>query len=119
VTGTVLAEGQNVEDRSAVAQEFIRASSAGFFLSVPYRVPFSPLISHFVKVYSLLSRVQEREVILGEVGSNYMAWDCNIQLCLVNRYSVLVFIMEVNCALCEVRPKIRFRRVRKIVKSDC
>jgi hypothetical protein len=54
VTGTVLAEGQAVEDRSSVAEEFIRASSAGFSLSVSYLVPFSPLISHFVKVYSLL-----------------------------------------------------------------
>jgi hypothetical protein len=54
VTGTGLAEKQTVEDRSAVVEEFIRTSSAGFSLSVSYLVPFPPLISHFVKVYSQL-----------------------------------------------------------------
>jgi hypothetical protein len=34
-----------------------------------------------------------------------MAWDCNMQLCLVNSYSVLVFIMEAKCDLCEVWPE--------------
>jgi hypothetical protein len=54
VTGNVLTERQMVKDRSSVAEVFIRASSAGFSLSVSYRAPFSPLNSHFVKVYSLL-----------------------------------------------------------------
>jgi hypothetical protein len=54
VTGTMLAEWQTLEYSNAVAEEFIRTSSAGFSRSVSYRVPISPLISHFIKVYSLL-----------------------------------------------------------------